>query len=232
MNSTVTSTLYLVVFALAACGGEISSQGTSSGETPASYDGPDRNVPGPTVSGGSSGSSSGGISRTVLASLDDACAGNPTLTGRAALAELAAEYRPTFERIGAAGTSPAKLVISYDGGAITCQSGTTGSTGGAPDMPPSIELAVSISLTTDDGALQETMGGALTRRIGAGLDFHGTMPAGAKVGTIALTPMDGFAVSISVGGTIDATKQAATGTVMQQGAKSGVGQVRGLGMLK
>lgn len=233
------TSIALFAISLAACGGTVSSgasSGTSSQGGSSSGD-PGTVPPSTGVSGSSSGSSSGGITSTQLATLDEVCDGDLALRGRAILAKLAAEYTPTFFPLNSAVGTPAKLSIQYEGGTITCRKADAGNTGGAPSRPAALELVVRISLTTDDGELNETMDGTLTGQAGGYLGYNGALPAAAKVGSIALVSMPGFDVAISVGGNIDAVKNTANGSVMQQGKKApangvGMGQVQGLGTLK
>lgn len=230
-----------IVLCSVACGGTVatsSSGGTSSGGSSSGSIEPVPNPmpfpPGPGSSSGSSGSS-GNV--TSLSGLDEPCAGVHKLTGRAMLADLDVEYTPYFIRDDGAPTTSSVLKFAYVDGAIKCRAPFT-SMGGAPDMPASLELGVTISLMTADGSLQEVVQGTLTRSTSVTLNFAATLSAGSKVGSLPLAPMDGFDVSIGLSGIVHPGFHDAGGNVMQQGTKApsgtggaGMGQVRQLGAL-
>lgn len=144
------------------------------------------------------------------------------------LDSLDAEYTPYFVRDGVA-TSRSTIVISYDQGAIRCKAAFH-STGGAPDTEATIEVDVNFSVTSDDGALNETVSGTLSRGVGSAvMDLIGRQPAATLGGNLALAPMDGFDVALQYGLKIHPGFHDAGGELMQQGTKGNMGQVRRAG---
>lgn len=144
------------------------------------------------------------------------------------LDNLDAQYTPLFIRDGGA-HSRSTIVVTYSAGEIRCKAAFH-STGGAPDMEAKLEVDVSFTVTSEDGALNEVVSGTLSRGVGSAvMDLIGRQPAATLGGSIPLVPMEGFDVALQYGLKIHPGFHQAGGDLMQQGTKGNMGQVRRAG---
>lgn len=230
-------TLAFVLSLSFACGGRTIS--TSKGAS--TVEGDERDAPAaPTED-------IGAASEVFLAGLEEACAGNATLRGDVLLAALQSPRTLTFVHASSGVSTRAVLSVAYLGGQISCRTWQSGGVGSAPDLPPQLNMPVRLALATDDGSLQESVSGTLSRRAGGNVEFSASEAARSKVGTIQLAPMPGFVVTLYIGGDVrcEGNNQVCTvqGNVMQQGSRPRSespdetsdtmgGQVAPLGMLR
>ena len=182
-------------------------------------------IDGPSGPGSSSGSSG---QQTTLSSLDAPCDGNSALTASVVLKNLEEDCHTLFLRDGGTTTSVV-LGFRYDNGAIRCTA-PFHSSGGAPDAEATLSVDITLSVTSEDGELKETVQGTISRTAySAVMDFEGAQPAKAIAGTLPLLPMTGYDVSVQYALKLHPGFRAGGGALIQQGTNGSVGQVRNLG---
>lgn len=206
--------LAVLLTACVACGGATeSSSGTGPGPAATVPPAP---APVPTPA---PGPAPAGIS--VLASLDTACDGDASMTGRPVVDAIGATpYTGTYSGANATAASALTLTVTYAGGAIRCHPAYHGNTGGVPDTRAYVDVDLRLQLTTADGTFAETLVAAAELRGDAVLFVTAPVTQAELKGTFAPTPMPGFDVlTLMISGTFG-RNSATSGNVQQIGAKS------------
>lgn len=200
-----------------ACGGTTSQTGKDAG-------------------GGGDGSSPD--TYTKLPSLDAACDGNASLTGRAIVSALKPKYTATYAPIMGGldgGPTPLTLTISYTNGEVRCYPAWKSCDQcGAPDRPAYVEVIVSAHLTTGDGTFDEAFAPTLDSRFSFNGSVDVTSVKGAFKPAIAGTWDKHY---VMFGGSLDNPTATTTGNASEQASSMGSGGVgmgvaRGIGSWK
>src|SRR6185369_8036573 len=77
----------------------------------------------------------------LLRSLDESCADDATLTGRAVLNDISPEYSANYTPAGGGAALPLTIKLAYAGGEVRCHPAMISCDGcGAPDRPAYVEL--------------------------------------------------------------------------------------------
>lgn len=101
--------------------------------------------------------------------------------------DLAQSYDLTLTYMDDGRTSPARLEIGYSAGSITCHPSVPSGPGvGAPDLPARVELQVTLTFTTPDGAFAEMRDTTVSAMDGfGGATINTQIPVGEFQGTFS-----------------------------------------------
>jgi len=163
-----------------------------------------------------------------LASLDEVCEG--TLTGRVVLATTSPAYAGTLSYAADEIMTPITIGIALaEGGSILCYPTIVPPPGSAaPVQPAHVELAVTLDVTTEDGAFTESLAATLDGEGPVGSRVTASIAAAALRGTYVADVADVVAPNVSFYAGLTTTT--ARGDVNQGGMLStGVGVTEGVG---
>jgi hypothetical protein len=176
--------------------------------------------------------SNGGVA--PLASLDDACDGQPALTGRSISDALQPSYAATYIAQGLAMGTALTITTTYEGGEILCHPQISScSMCGAPDVPAYIELRVATHFQTADGTFAERF----TASVVSGLFLQGQIAIDQiqgsfrpAIGGVWDTHQVSFGGDLSVSGTTEGSVVEQASRVLSGGTT--MGQTLGAGAWK